>query len=299
MQSAHDRTETRKALHRVTWAGVWVNLFLAVVKSVAGWLGNSQAVLADGVHSFSDLVTDAAILIGSYFWTAPADAKHPHGHGRIETMTTLGIALALAVAALGIGWDALQNLREPYEGKPGLIALFAALSSIALKEWVYRWTMRVAKRHRSSAVAANAWHHRTDALSSIPAAGAVLAAYFAPGWAFVDAVGALFVCLFILKASRDIGKPALDQLVDRAAPPDTVDRLRRQAMAVDGVCGAHKVRTRYLGEGLQVDLHVEVDPEISVYDGHEIAHQVRDALLTHEEVVDVIVHVEPHMKDTQ
>jgi cation diffusion facilitator family transporter len=283
----------RREIYRVTLWGALGNLVLAAVKFVFGTLGNSHAVVADAVHSVSDLATDAAVVIGARFWTAPADEDHPHGHQRIETMITAGIGIALAAVALGIGYDALDMVREETPASPGWAAFWAAVFSIVVKEGLFRWTRRVGRQLKSPALIANAWHHRTDSLSSVPAALAVAVAVFFPAWSFVDHVGALVVSLFILKAGWDIGSPALNQLMDRGAPRDTVRRMRAAALNVAGVRDAHAVRTRYLGASLQVDLHITVDPDATVRDGHAIAKAVRERLQDEPEVVDVIVHLEP------
>jgi cation diffusion facilitator family transporter len=275
--------------------GLLCNLTLAAAKAAAGILGHSQAVLADALHSLTDSVTDIAVILGVRFWTAPADEDHPHGHGRIETLITVVIGLAVGAVAVGMGVQAIRGLRHDPGTAPTAIALVVALVSIAVKEVLYRWTAKVGREVRSPALEANAWHHRSDAISSIPAAVAVAVTLIDPGWAVVDRVGAVVVCLLILQASWRILRPALDQLIDAGAPVSDRRRIEEIALQVDGVEAAHAVRTRYVGADLAVDLHVEVDGGLSVGEGHAVAVAVRRKLIEEgPNVIDALVQIEPH-----
>jgi cation diffusion facilitator family transporter len=277
------------------WIGLVVNLLLTATKLAAGILGHSQAVVADAIHSLTDIITDLALIFGVRYWSAPADEKHPHGHRRFENLVTVFIGLTVAAAAVGIGWDAARSLGRPSH-PPTSIALGAALLSIVVKEVLYRWTATVGKKTRSSALIANAWHHRTDALSSIPVAAAVAVAQFNHSLAIVDRLGAMVVAVFILHASFRIIHPALDKLVDTGAPEAQCRTLERLALDVEGVRAAHALRTRYVGSVLAVDLHVEVDGNLSVAEGFTIARQVKSGLLKHgPDVADVVVQIEPHV----
>ena len=276
------------------WIGLLVNLILAAAKLVAGMLGHSQAVVADAVHSLSDTVTDVALILGVRYWSAPADERHPHGHRRFETLITVFIGLMVAAAAVGIGWDAIASFGRPSH-PPSIIALVVSLLSIGTKEALYRWSVKVGRATGSSALVANAWHHRTDALSSIPVAIAVAIAMLDHRLAVVDQVGALVVSVFVLHAAFRIIRPALDELVDAGAPRAHRKELERLALDVDGVRAAHALRTRYIGSELAVDVHVEVDADLSVADGFEIARRVkRDLLQRGPDVADVVVQIEPH-----
>jgi cation diffusion facilitator family transporter len=275
------------------WVGLIVNLVLALFKLAAGLAGHSQAVVADAAHSFTDIATDIALVLGVRYWTAPADEGHPHGHGRVETVVTVFIGLMVAGAAIGIGWDAVRSFGRP-SVPPSTIALVAAVASIVIKEALFRWTKRVGVEAGSAAVKANAWHHRTDALSSVPVAAAVAVSMIDHRLAVVDRIAALVVAIFILHAAFRIIRPAIDQLVDAGAPRSHRAQLERLALQVDGVLAAHALRTRYIGSELAVDLHVEVDPDLSVRDGFTIARDVKTALLRHgPEVADVVVQIEP------
>jgi len=283
-------------IRRAGWVGLLCNLILAAIKVVAGILGHSQAVLADALHSLTDSVTDVAVILGVRFWSAPADDDHPHGHGRIETLVTVVIGLSVGVVAFGMGWQAIHGMRHGQVAEaPAGIALAAALISIVVKEVLYRWTVKIGRIVQSPALIANAWHHRSDAISSIPAALAVAVALLIPGWEFVDRVGAIVVCGFILQASWKILLPALNQLIDAAAPHDDRRLIEELATSVDGVESAHAVRTRYVGAKLAVDIHIEVDGGLSVGEGHAIAKAVRQCLIENgPNVVDVVVQLEPY-----
>ena len=192
------------AAQRITAWGLAVNFILSGIKCIVGFLGNSQALVADAVHSLSDATTDIAVLIGAPYWSAPADAQHPHGHSRIETMITFFIGTVLAGVGLGLIYNALSTLYVPHKTMSGWSVFVTACISIVSKELLYRWTVIVGMRIKSSALIANAWHHRSDGLSSIPVALAVVGMWFRPDWTYLDHVAALMVSLLILQASWKI-----------------------------------------------------------------------------------------------
>lgn len=281
-------------IRRVTWVGLIVNILLSGIKFVAGIYGRSQAIVADAVHSFSDCTTDIAILIGANYWSRPPDDDHPYGHQRIETVVTIFIGLLLTVVAIGIGWDAVSSLHHKHPEPPRMIALFAAIISIISKEILYRWTAAVGKKVNSMAVVANAWHHRSDAFSSIPALLAVGGSILFPNWTFLDLIGAIVVSIFILQAAIKITFPGVKELIDVSAPEDIQAKILSIAENTDDVLEAHRLRSRYLGSQLQIDVHVVVDSQITVQAGHDIAEAVTERILAQcEEVVDVVVHIEP------
>ena len=287
-----------RRIRRATWIGLVANVVLSGGKIAAGIVGGSAAVVADGVHSISDLVTDLALLVGTMFWAQPPDERHPHGHRRIETLVTAGIGLLLAVVGTGMAWNAIITFNKPMLGPVGPVALYAALISVVSKEWLYRWTLVEGQLADSPALVANAWHHRSDAFSSIPAVFAVGTELLYPGLNWVDRVGVLAVCIFILKAAWGIFHPALQQLIDAGAPAEIRRHLGSLALEVDGVENAHALRTRYMGTKLAVDLHLEVNKDLTVGDGFVIARSVKEHLLKHgPNVGDVIVQVEPEKKD--
>jgi cation diffusion facilitator family transporter len=274
--------------------GLIVNVLLTALKFVFGIIGKSQAAVADAVHSLSDLGTDMAILFGVRIWSAPPDTCHPYGHRRIETLITVLIGAALAAVAVGFSIDAVDKLRHPPAEAATLIALTGSLLTILLKEWLFRATRKVGHRVNSPAVIANAWHHRSDAFSSIPVVIAVGASAYNPDWHFLDQIGALIVAAMILKAAWDIVKPALAELIDVGASAQDYQQIVELAQSVSGVISVHKVRTRRSGAGLYVDLHALVDGKITVCAGHDIATQLqRKLIVSGPSVADVVVHIEP------
>ena len=293
-KSISDEQQTN-TVKRVTWLGLYSNLLLAAVKFVAGTIGHSQAVVADAVHSLSDLISDAGILIGVKYWSLPPDENHPHGHRKFELFVTLGIGIILALVAFGLFWDAIISLKNPSSVSPSLVALLAPIFSIIVKEILYRWTAKEGKRVDSVPLLANAWHHRSDALSSIPAAIAVAGSMIEPSWVFLDSVGAIVVAVFILFAAYKIAKPVLFKLSDAGAPPEQVKLYRELVSKISGVEQINILKTRYLGcTKVSVEIHVAVDEKLTVRAGHDIAKVVRDELMEEfDEIQSVLVHIDP------
>ncbi|MBN2468198.1 MAG: cation transporter [Deltaproteobacteria bacterium] len=281
-------------IKRVTVIGLAVNIGLSGLKFFVGFLGGSQAVIADAVHSLTDLVTDCAVLWGVRAWSSPADEDHPYGHSRIETLVTAFIGVVLALVAIGIGYKALSTVRNVDIRQPEWIALIGPLCTIVLKEIMYQWTVIVGTRVKSSAVVANAWHHRSDSFSSMPVLGAVGSAVVNPRWAFIDHVGAVIVAVFILKVAWNIITPAFSELADRGASAKVLERIRSVALSVEGVESIHGLRTRHHGNGLYIDLHILVNGEMTVREGHAISRKVKHQLVkAGPNVIDVLVHLEP------
>jgi cation diffusion facilitator family transporter len=295
LQTTVTETDPR-AVRSVTLAGLIINLFLGALKGAAGFLFGSQALIADALHSLSDCVTDLAVLIGVHFWSAPPDECHPHGHRRIEALVTLFIGVMLGIAAIGIARQAIVSIGAGQAATLGWGAFAAAVVSVVVKEWLYRWTAAVGRRERSQALIANAWHHRSDALSSLPVAAAVLIQRIWPQFGFIDATAAVIVAVLLLKAAWNIARPALAELTDAGADRQASNEMEQIASAVEGVDSIHALRSRRAGSGYFVDLHVLVDPCMSVFDGHEIARAVRAALIQQgPDVIDVLVHIEPYL----
>ncbi len=290
-KTCHNITQIRK----VTWVGMLVNVTLAGIKFLVGVLGASQAVIADAVHSLSDMTTDVAVILGVQFWSAPPDEGHPYGHRRIEALVTMVIGLTLVSVAIGLGYNSLSTIHDNHIQHIGWIALVGPFLSILFKEVLYQWTVRVGTRVKSTAVIANAWHHRSDALSSIPALLAVVTSAMYPDWAFVDHIGAVIIAVFILKVSWDVIYPSLQELSDRGASHNERIQIENLAMNVKGVKSVHAIRTRKFGSSLHVDLHILVAPELSVRVGHTISEDVKQELLHNgPDVLDVVVHLEPY-----
>ncbi len=280
---------------RITWWGLVVNVILSFLKLSFGYFGGSHAILADGIHSLSDLITDMAIIVGAKLWSAPPDEDHPYGHSRIENLITAFIGIVLVFAALMISYSVLTTVQSGLYTKPHWMVMVVAIFSIVLKEIIYHSTMRVAKRSNSSALIANAWHHRTDSLSSIPVLIAVAVAVFFPEWSFVDQLGALIVSIFILRVAYTIIKSSISDLIDSGASILERQQIQEICRSVDKVVDFHAVRSRSNGMGLQVDLHILVDENLTVREGHDVAKEVKHKLMSEgPNVVDVLVHVEPY-----
>jgi len=294
MSAIADSAVVVSRVRRVTVAGLALNIALTVAKGTIGALASSQALVADAIHSLSDLVTDLAVLLGVKYWAAPADEDHPYGHGKIESLVTLFIALALVLVAWHLGSDAVRSLLAPERAAaPGLVAFWVALASIVSKEALFRWTRRVARTVSSPALEANAWHHRSDALSSIPVAVAVAVAAIWPSLAWVDAVGALVVGVFILHVAWEIGRPALEELID-ANNHAKAEAVAEVARHVPGVLAVHQSRTRRCGATFLADLHVQVASDLTVGAAHTLGHDVSRAIVAAGlEVSEAVVHVEP------
>lgn len=290
---------------RVTWLGFWVNLVLSAFKILAGYLGNSRAVVADGVHSLSDLITDIAVLVGVRFWMAPPDNVHRYGYKRLESLISLLIGIVLGLAGIGIAYDAVSRIGKQGDERVGsLLALFAAFSSVIIKEALYRWTIKKARELKSDAVEANAWDHRSDALSSIPIVATVAIAMWFPSLAIVDLLGAVLVAGFILYAAGKICISATHVLVDGGTEPEVYAKIAAFCLRTDGVKGVHDLRARFVGQGLQLDLHVSVDAGLTIREGNHIAHALEDSLYSADaaecigvEIFDVLIHIDPWHPD--
>ena len=283
------------SVRRITWIGVIVNVVLTVIQFVLGIIGHSQAVVADTFHTVSDLGTDFMVLFGVHLWSKSPDEEHPYGHRRIETLITTFIGMTLVVVAIGIGYNALVTIGVKDSEKPHWIACIGAILAIIFKEILYHWTVAVGRREKSSALMAKAWHHRSDAFSSIPVVIAVIVAVVNPQWAFIDHVGAFVVSIFILYTAWEILRPIIFEILETGASKKQRKKIRDIAVAVEGVESVHALRTRRVGPGWYVDLHILVAPQMSVKRGHEISEVVKQELLEQgPDVLDVVVHLEPY-----
>lgn len=282
-----------RVARRVTVIGAIVNLLLAIIKIVLGWIGHSQALIADGIHSLSDLISDGVVLVASKHGSRDPDPEHPYGHGRIETLATVIVGVLLFMVTAGILYDASLRLLEPEKLlTPGWLALAAAVVSVIAKEILTRYTLAAAKRIRSSLLRANAWHHRSDAISSVVViigVGGSMA-----GLPYLDAVAAIFVALMIAKIAWDLSWEGVRDLIDTGLDAETVERIRQVIMSVEGVEAMHMLRSRRLGADAFVDVHIMVDSMLSVSEGHLISEKVRARLVRElKDVSDVTVHIDP------
>lgn len=289
-----DRKVAMRSGMRVTWWGLAVNVGLAVIKFVAGTWGNSQALVADAVHSLSDLFSDIVVLLGLRWGRKGEDADHHYGHGRIETLSALIVGVILIAVGIGIIYSAVVTIRQQDFSTPGPLVLAAAFLSIVAKEAIYRYTISVGRRIRSLAIVANAWHHRTDALSSIAVLIGVTAAYLNPDWQIADPIAAIVVSGFIIKVGASLTWGSLREVVDTAPDQEVLREIVTKAVDIEGVDNVHDLRARYSGSEIFVELHIIVDPNLTVREGHDIATAVEHRLL--DEMPDVtraIVHVDP------
>lgn len=285
-------------VRRVTWVGLGWNAALSVGKFFAGYFGGSQALVADAIHSASDFITDIAIIVGSKFWNSPPDAEHPYGHRRFETLITVGIGLAVCAVGLGLGYNAIIALKDGVQSKPEWIAAIMAALSIIIKEVLFRYTRNKGKAIRSQALEANAWHHRSDAYSSIPVLVAVAFGIAMPQFWFADSVGAIIVSCFILHSGFEIAWPGIHQVADAGASEDVASKLKEIALACPNVISIHGFRSRYVGSDLHVDLHVVVPAEMSLLAAHDLAEEVERRLIdAGENVVDALVHIDPYSEE--
>ena len=287
-----------QAIRRVTVVGAVVNVVLAILKVVFGFIGQSHALISDGIHSFSDLASDLLVVFAAKHSNEDADENHPYGHARIETAFTVALGVFLILVALGLIIDAGQRLLQPEKLlQPTAWALLIAAVSIGAKEWLYHYTVRVAKRVHSGLLRANAWHHRSDAISSvvvlIGVAGSML------GLAYLDAFASVAVALMIAKIGWDQGWQAVSELVDTGLEPERVAEIEEAIEQVEGVKDMHTLRTRRMGGEALVDVHVQVNPRLSVSEGHYIGEYVRTQLLENfSEISDVTVHIDPEDDET-
>jgi len=288
-----DNNQRKKAMDKATWWGLIVNLLLSVGKLVFGYIGHSQALIADGLHSLSDLVSDAMVLLATHHSNIDADEDHPYGHARYETFATITLAVLLTVVGVGIGIDAINRLLD-YQNiaTPAYLTLIIAGISILSKEVLYQYTMIVARRVKSKLLEANAWHHRSDAISSIVVfvgiAGAIL------GYPLLDSLAAIVVALMICKIAWDLGHQSFQELVDTGLEQETLQAMEAAILDIDGVEQMHMLRTRRMGHSALADVHILVSPKLSVSEGHQISEAVEMALIDQfDEVNDITVHIDP------
>lgn len=287
------RDEQAAAARKVTLVGMVVNIINAAVKILVGVGANSYALIADGIHSLSDLVSDVLVLVAGHFGRQQADKDHPYGHDRYETLATLLLGTLLIAVAGALIWDSLMRLMTPRElVTPGVMALVVALASIASKEWIYRYTLRIARRIKSKLLEGNAWHHRTDSLSSIVVFVAVGGALL--GFTWLDQIAATIVAVMVAKVGFSLIWDSLKELVETALPQDEITAIYDSACSVAGVTDVHDLRSRSMGGRILIDIHLQVDPHISVSEGHEVgvwvAHRLRQDF---PHISDVIFHIDP------
>src|SRR5512135_1506781 len=284
--------ERFNAARKSTWISILINLLLTFLQVIAGYFGRSQSLMADGLHSLSDLLADIMVLFANRHGNRHADARHPYGHARIETAATL--VLGAALAALGVGLLIAAGMRLQH---PELVqavhpaTLCVAIVALAAKEGMFRYMLAVAQRVRSQMLVANAWHARSDAASSLVVIIGIVGNLL--GYTFLDLVAAAVVGVMIAYMGIQFARDALAELIDTGLDEETVRVSRNTLKAVPGVMGLHELRTRKMADNALVDAHIMVDPKISVSEGHYIAEAARTAVLKGHHVMDVMVHIDP------
>ena len=294
-----ENTRREREIYRVTLSGSVVNFVLLLFKFFAGIVGHSAAMIADAVHSLSDFVTDIIVLVFVRISSKPEDEGHDYGHGKYETLATALIGLCLFVVGVGIFWNGAQSIWHVIGGgtlpEPGMLALAAAVISIVSKEILYQYTVYVGRKVQSQAVVANAWHHRSDAFSSIGTAlgigGAIL---LGDRWRVLDPIAAVVVSFFIVKVSVKLLVPSLNELLEKSLPAEVENKINGIVLSYPGVTSPHHLRTRRIGNSYSIDLHVRMDGQLSLEEAHRRATAIEDRL--REELgkgTYISIHVEP------
>ncbi|AHI67949.1 cation diffusion facilitator family transporter [Burkholderia thailandensis] len=285
------------AATRSTWVSVAVNLTLSIGQVVIGILSRSQGLVADGIHSLSDLVADFVVLMAGHHSRKPVDEKHPYGHQRFETGASLALAAILLLVGGGMLWSAIQKLEHPEAiARVHVAALSVALIALVAKESLFRYMLAVATRVKSSMLVANAWHARSDAASSLVVACGIVGNLL--GYPLLDPVAALIVGGMIVKMGATFGWDALHDLMDRAADVKDVQAIRATLLATPGVLDVHDLRTRKTGDLILVDVHLDIDADLTVAQGHDIAVNARARVMRHHRVLNVMTHVDPRKRET-
>jgi len=288
------REEVRyKASRKASYLGLMGNILLTFLKGFIGYIAGSAALMADAVHSASDFIGTLIVIKGVKIAHLPPDQSHPYGHHKAESIVSKIIAIILMITAVFIGYEAFQILLADEIGIPGVSAIVVALISIGIKEGLYQYTIRVGRKYRNAALIADAWHQRSDAISSIAAligiTGAVL------GFPFMDPLAGIVVAMLILKTAISIYIDAIHDLMDSAPPPEVLNNITEAAKTDEGVLAVSEVKVRRYGSMLLVDMKINVSPHISVEQGHAISARTKQNILSHnEEVKDVLIHVNPH-----
>ncbi len=288
----HGAAERASAASRSTWVSVVVNVVLTTVQIVVGALAHSQGLIADGIHSLSDLVADFVVLLAGHHSRKDADEDHPYGHHRYETAASLVLGALLLAVGIGMLWSAVVKLQAPEDiARVDLIALWVALGALVAKESLFRYMLAVAKRVKSSMLVANAWHARSDAASSL-VVGLGIVGNLA-GYPILDPIAALIVGFMVGKMGWEFGWDALHDLMDRGVDEAEVAEIRQTVAECPGVESVHDLRTRKMGDLVIVDVHIEVQADLTVEAGHDIAVEARRRIMRRHRVLNVMTHVDP------
>ena len=293
----NDRNFTAVAM-RVSAVSIIVNLVLSLLKLLAGLFAKSGAMISDAVHSASDVFSTFVVIIGVQLAKKQPDKEHPYGHERMECVASVILAAVLAVTGAGIGFSGIQKIASPEEhdiAVPGTLALIAAIVSVVVKELMYQYTRRAADRINSGALRADAWHHRSDALSSVGAFAGILGARL--GFPILDPLASVIICVFIEKAAIDIFRDAVDKMIDRSCPEETVSQMREVILGIDGVLGIDELKTRLFGSKIYVEAEILMDASKTLVEAHDTAEAVHDSIEAEfPDVKHCMVHVNPDIK---
>ncbi len=281
----------------VTWVSVGVNLLLTITQISVGLFAHAQSLVADGFHSLSDLVADFLVLVANFHSRHPADAGHPYGHHRIETAASFGLGLLLVATGGGILWAAAGRIQHMESLPPvASVALWVSLAALAAKEGLFRYMLHVGEKLRSPMLIANAWHARSDAASSLVVTAGIAGSLL--GYPFLDPIAAVIVGFMILRMGAEFSWDALRELMDEGLSDEEVLSIRTTLVETAGVVDLHELRTRRMAHQVLVDVHIQVDGNITVSAGHEIGEQARKRVLAmHPEVLDVLIHLDPENDD--
>ncbi|MTC48287.1 cation diffusion facilitator family transporter [Providencia alcalifaciens] len=291
-ETDNNSQERFHAARKSTWVSVWVNCFLTLGQIITGLFSGSQGLIADGIHSLSDLVADFVVLVANHKSKKDADDDHHYGHHRYENGASLILGGLLFCVGTGMLWSAINKIQHP-ESIPEVhvIALWVALAALVFKELLFRYMLAVATRVRSGMLVANAWHARSDAASSLVVALGIVGNL--SGLKFLDPVAALIVGLIVAKMGYSFVSDSLNDLMDRAIDTETEYKIKETMLATPGIDGIHDLKTRKVGDLVIVDAHLEIDGNLSVREGHDIAVEARKAVLNKHHVLNVMVHVDP------
>lgn len=288
------RTKDKDLAMKVSCLSIFINVLLSVFKLAAGIAAGSGAMVSDAIHTASDVFSTFIVIAGVKLAGKKSDKEHPYGHERMECVASVMLSVTLMLTGIGIGLDGVSKIALGNQAikAPGMAALIAAVVSIAVKEWMYWYTRAAAKKVRSGALMADAWHHRSDALSSVGAFLGISGARL--GCPVLDPLASVVICIFIGKASIDVFRDAMDKMVDKACDDETVEKIRRSAMAVEGVRGIDEIRTRMFGSKVYVDIEIAAEGALNLIQSHEIAENVHLSIEKHfPDVKHCMVHVNP------
>ncbi|WP_294156591.1 cation diffusion facilitator family transporter [uncultured Clostridium sp.] len=290
-----NESQRYKVAFKVSITTILANLFLSIGKVLIGFFGKSNAMIADGMHSFSDVVSTIGVLIGLKLSSKEADKEHPYGHDRIESLSSLLLSIMLFMVAIGIGISGIKNIISGTTSTPHVFAVLGAVISILVKEWMFYYTLKYSKLINSPSLKADAWHHRSDSLSSIGALIGIVGSIL--GYPILDSLVAVVICIIILKVSFDIFMQSITQMIDQSASDDIVQEIEDKINSVDGVKNIDNLKTRLYANRIYVDVEIAVDGDLTVTEGHDIADAIHDLIEQNSAIKHCMVHVNPYIKE--